>query len=100
MIPLEHILLISGALFALGLLGLLLQRNLLRLLLAVEAMFNGAAFGFIGTAVHFGNVEGHVMFLLILAVAAAEVCIALVIVLNYDRLFKTLDCAALEGADQ
>ncbi len=91
MIPLEHILSIAGALFALGLMGLLLQRSILRLLLAVEAMFNGAAFGFIGTAVHFGTVDGHIMFLVILAVAAAEVCIALAIVLNYDRLFKSLD---------
>lgn len=91
MIPLEHILTIAGALFALGLMGLMLQRSILRLLLAIEAMFNGAAFGFIGTAVHFGNVDGHIMFLLILSVAAAEVCIALALVLNYDRLFKTLD---------
>lgn len=91
MIPLDHILTIAGALFALGLMGLMLQRSILRLLLAIEAMFNGAAFGFIGTAVHFGNVDGHIMFLLVLSVAAAEVCIALALVLNYDRLFKTLD---------
>jgi NADH-quinone oxidoreductase subunit K len=95
MIPLEHILSIAGALFALGLMGLMLQRSILRLLLSVEALFNGAAFGFIGTAVHFGNVDGHLMFLLILAVAAAEVCIALAIVLNYDRLFKSLDITLL-----
>ncbi|USN50861.1 MAG: NADH-quinone oxidoreductase subunit NuoK [Myxococcales bacterium] len=91
MIPIEHILIISGALFGLGLMGLTLQRSILRLLLAIEAMFNGAAFGFIGVAIHNANVEGHIMFLLILSVAAAEVCIALALVLNYDRIFKTLD---------
>jgi NADH-quinone oxidoreductase subunit K len=93
MIPLAHILAIAGALFGLGLLGLSLQRNVLRLLLAVEAMFNGAAFGFVGTAMHFGRVDGQIMFLLVLSVAAAEVCIALAIVLNYERLHKTLTLA-------
>ena len=91
MIPLEHILSIAGALFGVGLLGLLWQKNVLRLLLAVEAMFNGSAFGFIGTAVHYGKLNGHIMFFLVLTVAAAEVCIALAIVLNYDRWFKNLD---------
>lgn len=91
MIPLEHILYVSGALFAVGIFGLLWQTNLLRLLIAVEAMINGAAFAFVGTAVHFNNVDGYMMFIMILAVAAAEVGIGLAIVLHYDRLLKTLD---------
>lgn len=95
MIPLEHILCFSGALFFMGLLGLFLQRSLLRVLLAIEAMFNGAAFGFIGTTVHFAQVEGHIMFFMVLAVAAAEVSIALALLLHYDRLFNTLDVGAV-----
>lgn len=91
MIPLEHILYVSGALFAVGIFGLVWQTNLLRLLIAVEAMINGAAFAFVGTAVHFNNVDGYMMFIMILAVAAAEVGIGLAIVLHYDRLLKTLD---------
>lgn len=94
-IPLEHIVIIAGLIFALGLLGVMRHNNILRLLLAVEAMFNAAAFGFIGTAVHFGHIDGHIMFLLILGVASAEVCIALAIVLNYDRLCKTLDISLM-----
>lgn len=95
MIPLEHILCFAGALFGMGLFGLFLQRSILRILLAIEAMFNGAAFGFIGTAVHFGQVEGHIMFLLVLAIAAAEVGVGLAVVLHYDRLFHTLDITSL-----
>jgi NADH-quinone oxidoreductase subunit K len=90
MIPLEHILCFSGAMFGIGLMGLFLQKNLLRIFLAIEAMLNGAAFGFIGTATHFGNQEGHVMFLMVLAVAAAEVALGLSILLVYERVFKTL----------
>jgi NADH-quinone oxidoreductase subunit K len=91
MIPLEHILYFAGALFAMGLLGLIWQTNLLRLLIAIEAMLNGAAFAFIGTAVHFNNVDGHMMFIMTLAIAAAEVGIGLAILLHYDRLVKTID---------
>jgi NADH-quinone oxidoreductase subunit K len=92
-IPLEHILALASALFGLGLMGLFLQTNFLRLLLALEAMFNGAAFGFVGTAVHFGSIDGHVMFIIILSVAAVEASVALAVLLNYNRIFKTLDIA-------
>lgn len=96
MIPLHHILGFSAALFCVGLLGLCFQRNLLRILLAVEAMLNGAAFGFIGTAVHYHHVDGHVMFLLVLAVTAAEVGIGLAVILHYDRIFHNLDVASID----
>jgi NADH-quinone oxidoreductase subunit K len=96
MIPLHHILSFSAALFSLGLFGLCFQRNILRLLLAIEAMLNGAAFGFIGTAVHYHQVEGHIMFLLVLAVTAAEVGIGLAVLLHYDRLFKNIDIASVD----
>lgn len=100
MIPLEHLLAFAGALFAVGLLGLCLQRNVLRVLLAIEAMLNGAAFGFIGTAVHFGHVDGQIMFLLVLAVAAAEVGIGLSVVLHYDRLFESLDISLITRQEE
>lgn len=96
MIPLHHILGFSAALFAVGLLGICFQRTILRLLLAVEAMLNGAAFGFIGTAVHYNQVEGHVMFLLVLAVTAAEVGIGLAVLLHYDRLFGDIHVASID----
>lgn len=96
MIPLHHILGFSAAFFAIGLMGICFQRNVLRLLLAVEAMLNGAAFGFIGTAIHYQQVEGHIMFLLVLAVAAAEVGIGLSIIFHYDRIFQNLDLASID----
>lgn len=96
MIPLQHILGFSAALFAMGLLGICFQRNVLRLLLAVEAMLNGAAFGFIGTATHYHQVEGHIMFLLVLGVAAAEVGIGLSILFHYDRIFHNLDVSSID----
>jgi NADH-quinone oxidoreductase subunit K len=66
--------------------GLLWQTNLLRILIAIEAMLNGAAFLFIGVTLHHGNIDGFLMFLMIICVAAAEVGIALAIVLSNNRL--------------
>lgn len=95
MIPTEHIIYFSSALFGIGLVGLFLQKNLLRVFLAIEAMLNGAAFGFIGIALHYHNIEGHIMFLMILAVAAAEVGIGLLVLLLYDKFFHNLDITLL-----
>ncbi len=99
MIPLHHILGFSAALFCLGLLGLCFQRNILRMFLSVEAMLNGAAFGFIGTSIHYNQVEGHIMFLLVLAITAAEVGIGLSILFHYDKLFNNLDIASMDQRD-
>lgn len=100
MIPLEHILCIATALFSMGVLGLMLQKSLLRIFLALEAMLNGAAFGFVGTAVHFHNVDGHIMFLMILGIAAAEVGVGLAILLHYDRINQTLDIRTVFGKEE
>jgi NADH-quinone oxidoreductase subunit K len=98
MISLNHILFFSSALFAVGAMGLFVKRSLLRILLAIEAMLNGAAFGFIGTAIHFQQIDGQVMFLIVLAIAAAEVSVALAILLHYDRLFHRLDITLIHEA--
>lgn len=94
-IPLEHILFFSLALFLMGVMGLFLQSSILRIFLAVEAMLNGAAFGFIGTAVHYHQVDGHIMFMMILAAAAAEVSIGLALIFGYYQAFGSLDLSAV-----
>lgn len=95
MIPLEHILGFSAAMFCVGLLGLFLSRNILRLMLAIEVMLNAAGFGFIGCAIALGRFEGYVMFFMILAIAASEVAMGLAIVLYYHRWFDNLDIRSM-----
>lgn len=94
MIPIEHILVLASALFCVGLLGAIFRRNLLFVLLSIEIMFNAAGFAFIGAAAHQTNVDGQVMFILILATAAAEVAIGLALLLLYEKRWKTLDIDA------
>ena len=93
-VPLEHGLLLAGVLFALGLLGVLMRRNTLFMLMSVEIMLNAAGLAFVLAGSRWGQPDGQVMFLFILAMAAAEVSVGLALVLELHRRFGTLDADA------
>ncbi len=90
-IPMEQGLLLAGLLFFLGLLGVLLRRNILFILMSVEIMLNAAGLAFIVAGSHWGQADGQVMFIFILAVAAAEVSVGLALVLQLYHQLKSLD---------
>ena len=91
MIPLSHALLLAAVLFGLGLVCLLLRRNLLFILMAIEIMFNAAGLAFVVAGAHWGGADGQVMFIFVLSVAAAEVSVALALLLLMQRRWKTID---------
>jgi NADH-quinone oxidoreductase subunit K len=93
-IPLQHALLLAGTLFAVGLVGVLVRRNVLFVLMSIEIMLNAAGLAFVAAASRWGQPDGQVMFLFILATAAAEVAVGLALVLRLYRGFKTLDSDA------
>jgi NADH-quinone oxidoreductase subunit K len=82
---------LAGLLFAMGLIGVLVRRNLLFMLLSLEIMMNAAGLAFIVAGAYWGNVEGQVMFVFILAVAAAEVAVGLALILQHFRRYNSLD---------
>lgn len=82
-------------LFGLGLIGLLSRRNILYMLLSLEIMLNAAALAFIAGGARWGQADGEIMFLFILTLAAAEVSVALGIVLQLSHRFRTVDADAL-----
>ncbi|WP_447983276.1 NADH-quinone oxidoreductase subunit NuoK [Nitrospira sp. Nam74] len=86
-----HALLLAGILFALGLVGLLVRRNLIFILMSVEIMVNAAGLAFIAAGARWSQPDGQVMFIFILTLAAAEVSIALALLLQLYYRFKTLD---------
>jgi NADH-quinone oxidoreductase subunit K len=94
-IPMQHGLLIAGALFSIGLVGLLVRRNIIFMLLSIEIMLNAAGMAFVIAAARWSQPDGQVMFILILGVAAAEVSVGLALVLQLYRLLRTLDTSAL-----
>lgn len=93
-VPLAHALLLSGILFALGLLGVLVRRDFLFVLMSIEIMMNAAALAFVTAGSRWGQADGQVMFILVLSLAAAEACVGLAILLQLHRRFRTLDTDA------
>ena len=90
-VPLNHVLLVSSLLFCIGMLGLMMRRNIIFILMSLEVMLNASALAFIAAGAHWGQPDGQSMFMLILSVAAAEVAVGLGLVLQVQRRFKTLD---------
>lgn len=93
-IPLQHALILAGMLFSLGLLGILIRRNILFVLMSIEVMMNSAALAFVSAGSRWGTADGQVMFILILTLAAAEASVGLALVLQIYRRFQTLDTDA------
>ena len=90
-IPMRDGLLLAGILFSLGLISLLVRRNLIFVLMSLEVMLNAAGLAFVVAGSRWHQADGQVMFLFILAVAAAEVSVGLALVLQIYRRCKSLD---------
>lgn len=93
-IPMEHGLLLAGALFALGLAGLLVRRNIIFVLMCLEIMMNAAALAFVVAGARWVQADGQIMFILILTLAASEASVGLALVLQLHRRYQTLDIDA------
>ena len=90
----QFLLWVSVVLFSIGLLGLIVRRNLLVMLMCMELMMNGVALSLVTFAQRGDNLEGAVMVFLIFIVAASEIAIAIPIVLLLVRHRRTLDAGA------
>lgn len=93
-IPIPYALLLAALLFALGLIGVLVRRNIIFILMSIEIMLNGAGLAFVAAGARWGSPDGQVMFIFILTMAAAEVSVGLALVLQLYHRFKTLDADA------
>ena len=93
-VPMEFGLWFAAALFVLGLMGVLMRRNLLFILMSIEVMLNAAGVAFITAGARWGQADGQVMFILILTVAAVEVAVGLALVLQIHHMRKTVDADA------
>jgi len=90
----EHGMLLCAGLFLIGLVGVLVRRNLIFVLLSIEIMLNAAGLMLVLAGARWRQADGQVMFLFVLAVAAAEVAAGLGLVLAIHRRFRTLDANA------
>jgi NADH-quinone oxidoreductase subunit K len=93
-VAVESGLLLAGILFMLGLISVLVRRNIIFMLISVEIMLNAAGLAFIVAGSKWMQADGQVMFIFILTMAAAEVSVGLALILQIYHQLKTLDTDA------
>ena len=91
-IGLSHYLIVSGLLFAIGLLTVATRKNAIAILMGVELILNAASLNFVAFS-HYvqGAIAGQVMSVFVILLAAAEAAIALAVVLAIFRSFRAID---------
>lgn len=90
-LPAEHGLILAAILFVLGLAGVLIRRDIVFILMSTEIMLNAAGLAFVVAGTRWNQADGQVMFIFILAMAAAEVSVGLALVLRTYYQFDSLD---------
>ncbi len=90
-VPLGHVLLLAGLLFSMGLICILVHRNLIMTLIGVEVMMNAAAIVFVAAALRWQLMQGQAFVIFILALAAAEVSVGLAMAVSVYRRTGSID---------
>jgi len=91
MVPLNHYLILSAILFAIGTAGVFVRKNLITILLSVEIMLNAVNLTFVAFARQLGTIDGQVIVFFVMTVAAAEAAVGLAIVIGLFRHRESLN---------
>lgn len=91
MVPLSYYLLLSAILFACGVAGFLMKRNIITIFMCIELMLNGVNLAFVAFAAHWHRLSGQVFVFFVMVVAAAEAAVGLAIIIAVFRTRQTLN---------
>jgi NADH-quinone oxidoreductase subunit K len=91
-----HYLVLSGLLFAIGAMGVLIRRNAIVVFMCVELMLNACNLAFVTFSRQVGNLEGQIIAFFVMVVAAAEVVVGLAIIVT---IFRTRRSASVDDAN-
>jgi NADH-quinone oxidoreductase subunit K len=100
MVPLTHYLALSFLLFVLGVVGVLVRRNLLTVLMSIELMLNAVNLNLVAFSRQLGDLSGQIFTVFVIAVAAGEAAIGLAIIISLYRLKGSVnldDAAEMKG---
>jgi NADH-quinone oxidoreductase subunit K len=89
--PLEHYLVLSAVLFAIGTAGVFIRRNVITILLSIEIMLNAVNLTFVAFGRAFGTPDGQIIVFFVMTVAAAEAAVGLAIVISMFRQRESLN---------
>jgi len=95
-IDLTPLIITAGVLFCLGMFGVIMRRNVLVVLMSIELMLNAVNLSFVSFSRFNGDPAGHLMVLMVFVVAAAEVAVAVAIIINMYKLRQTLTVDRLD----
>jgi NADH-quinone oxidoreductase subunit K len=90
-IGLNHYLIVSAALFTVGVLGVMLRRNAIVIFMSIELMLNAVNLSFVAFAHYMGSIEGQIFVFFVMSVAAAEVAVGLAIIIALNRIKGTVN---------
>lgn len=92
-IPLQYFLIVGTLMFFIGVAGFIIRRNLITMLMSVELMLNALNINFlsINRYLYPNQLEGHFFSLFIIAIAAAETSVAIALIINIYRRYKTIE---------
>jgi NADH:ubiquinone oxidoreductase subunit K len=92
-IPLQYFLILATIMFFIGIYGFLTRRNLITILMSVELILNSVNINFVAFNKYLypERLQGHFFTLFIIAVAAAEAAVAIAIIINIYRNFKSIN---------
>jgi NADH-quinone oxidoreductase subunit K len=97
MIGLSHYLIVSAALFSLGIMAVMTRKNAVNVLMGIELILNSANINLVAfSRFSTGNLDGQLYAIFVIVIAAAEAAVALAIVLSMYRILKSVD---LDKAD-
>ena len=91
----QSVLIVAAILFVLGLVGVLTRKNIIFILISVEIMLNAAGLAFVAAGSRWGQPDGQIMFLFILAMAASGISVGLALVMQAYHQHKTWDVATM-----
>ena len=91
MVPLSYYLVLSAILFACGITGFLIKRNIITIFMSIELMLNAVNLTFVAFAAELKMLSGHVFVFFVMVVAAAEAAVGLAIIIAVFRTRETLN---------
>jgi NADH-quinone oxidoreductase subunit K len=94
-VPYAWVLALSAAIFAIGVAGVLLRRNVLVMFMSIELMLNAVNLAFIAFARRMGSMDGQVIVFFVMTVAAAEAAVGLAIIISSFRNRETVNADEL-----
>lgn len=97
MTSIEPVILLSAALFVIGVAGVLIRRNALMIFMSVELMLNAANLAFVAFARQWGQLDGQLFVFFIMTVAAAEVAVGLALIV---AIFRSKKSASVDELNQ